>query len=280
MPLRLYRPTTPARRHTSVDDFSDITSRRSLKRLTRTKKRQGGRNNQGKITVRHQGGGAKQYLRQIDFRQDKFDIPAKLVAIEYDPTRSVRIAVAQYTDGDKRYVLLTEGLGVGATIMASQKAIKPEVGNRMPLAFIPVGMGVHSIEFAPGRGAEMVRSAGNVAQIMAVEGAYAQLRLPSGEVRLVPKEAAATVGQLAGQHRQHLRIGKAGRNRHRGIRPSVRGKAMNPVDHPHGGGEGHNPIGMPHPKTPWGKPALGVKTRQPKKQSDTFILRRRNDKKS
>lgn len=280
MALRLYRPTTPSRRHTSVDDFSALTSRRSLKRLTTTKKRQGGRNNQGKITVRHQGGGAKRFLRKIDFRQDKFDIPAKLVALEYDPNRSVRIAVVQYTDGDKRYALLTEGLGIGAMIMSSQKAIKPEIGNRMPLEFIPVGMGVNSVELAPGRGAEMVRSAGNVAAIMAIEGAYAQLKLPSGEVRLVPKECSATIGQLSGQHQRHLRLGKAGRKRHMGIRPSVRGKAMNPVDHPHGGGEGHNPIGMAHPKTPWGKPALGVKTRKPKKQSNAFIVHHRNTKKS
>ncbi|MFA5358781.1 MAG: 50S ribosomal protein L2 [Patescibacteria group bacterium] len=280
MEIKLYKPTTPARRRTSVDDFSDITSKRSLKNRIQIKKSQGGRNNTGKITVRHRGGGAKNFYRQVDFKQDKFDIQAKLIAVEYDPNRSVRIGVLAYADGEKRYILLPEGVKVGQVVTSSKKAIKPEIGNRMPLEFIPVGMFVHNVELTPGKGGEIVRSAGTSAQFMALEeGGLAQLRLPSGEIRAVTKECLATIGQLSGQQHRHIRIGKAGRRRHMGFRPSVRGKAMNPVDHPHGGGEGHNPIGLKHPKTPWGKPARGVKTRKHGKYSDKLIIQRRKKRK-
>lgn len=277
--LRLYKPTTPARRHASVADFSHITSKASLKKQLRAAKKTGGRNHHGRITVRHQGGGAKRFLRAVDFKQDKFDIVGKVTGIEYDPNRSVDLAVVTYTDGDKRYLLLPENVTVGSVMLSSRQGIKPEPGNRMPLEHMPLGVIVHNIELKPGKGGAIVRSAGTAAQVMAVEGAYAQLRLPSGEVRLVPKECAATIGQLSGQQHIHIRYGKAGRMRHRGIRPSVRGKAMNPVDHPHGGGEGHNPIGMKAPKTPWGKPALGVLTRRPKKYSDALIVARRKSRK-
>ncbi len=279
MSLKVYKPTTPARRRTSVERSDDITAQRSLKRKLTTRKRTGGRNNQGKITVRHRGGGAKRFLREVDFTRNKFDIPAKLTTIEYDPNRNVRIAVATYADGEKRYVLVPEGLKVGSKIISSQKGVKPEVGSRMPLEFIPVGMTVYNIELTPGKGGAIVRSAGTAAQLMAVEGKFAQLRLPSGEVRLVPKSCLATIGQLGQQQHQRVRVGKAGRKRHMGIRPTVRGKVMNPVDHPHGGGEGSNPIGLKHPKTPWGKPALGVKTRKKNKPSDKLIVRSRHRKK-
>jgi large subunit ribosomal protein L2 len=276
MGLRIYKPTTAARRQTSVDDFSDVTSKRSLKSKIVIKKKNAGRNNQGKITMRHQGGGVKRFLRAVDFKQDKFDLPGRIVAIEYDPNRSTRLAVVNYPDGEKRYIISPEGLTVGNQVISSQKAIKPEIGNRMPLEYIPVGMMVHNIELVPGKGGELVRSAGGGAQLMAVEGKFAQLKMPSSEVRLVPKICLATVGQLSVLYHRHIRLGKAGRVRHMGIRPTVRGKAMNPVDHPHGGGEGHNPIGMRRPKTPWGKPALGVRTRKPGRSSDHLIVRRRN----
>jgi len=279
MGIKIYKPTTPARRKTSVDDFSDLTAKRSLKNKLKIKKKTGGRNNQGKITIRHRGGGEKQYYREIDFKQNKFDIEGKITAIEYDPSRSARIAVVTYNDGDKRYILLTEGLKVGDKIIISNKAIDPEPGNRMPLEFIPVGMPVHNIELTPGKGGELVRAAGMAAQLMAIEGKFAQLKMPSGEVRLISKDCLATIGQLSGQHHRQVRIGKAGRKRHLGIRPTVRGKAMNVVDHPHGGGEGGSPIGMKHPKTPWGKPALGVRTRKKGKPSDKLIIKRRKSKK-
>jgi len=275
MSLRIYKPTSPARRQTSVERFDNVTTKRALKNKLFTKKGKGGRNSQGKITVRHQGGGVKRFYRQIDFKQDKFDVVARVTGIEYDPNRSVRIAVLTYADGEKRYILLPEGLTVGSTVLSSLHAIKPEIGHRMPLELIPVGMMVHNIELNPGKGGAIVRSAGTAAQLMAVEGAYAQIKLPSSEVRLISKVCLATIGQLSGSHHRQVRLGKAGRKRHMGIRPTVRGKAMNPVDHPHGGGEGHNPIGLKHPKTPWGKPALGVRTRAAGKYSNNLIVRRR-----
>ncbi len=279
MGLRVYKPTTPARRHTSVDDYKDVTSKRSLKSKLKIKKKTGGRNSTGKITVRYRGGGNKQYYRQVDFKQNKFDIEGKIAEIEYDPNRSARLAVVTYVDGEKRYILLADGLEIGSKILSSEKAIKPEVGNRMPLEFIPVGMTVHNIELSPGKGGGIVRSAGTGAQLMGVEGKFAQLKLPSTEIRLVLKSCLATIGQLSAAYHRHLRVGKAGRKRHMGIRPTVRGKAMNPVDHPHGGGEGNTPIGLKHPKTPWGKPALGARTRKSKKASDKLIIKRRKNKK-
>ncbi|MBI5621854.1 50S ribosomal protein L2 [Candidatus Falkowbacteria bacterium] len=277
MAIKLYKPTTPTRRHSSVDDYKDATSKRSLKHRVMIRKKHGGRNSAGKISVRHQGGGAKQYYRQIDFKQNKFDIPGTITGIEYDPNRTVRIAVVTYTDGDKRYMLLPENLPVGAAVVSSRSAIKPELGNRMPLQYIPAGMVVHNIELSSGRGGALVRSAGAGAQLMGVEGEYAQLKLPSTEVRLVPKNCAASIGQLSSVQHQHIRLGKAGRKRHMGIRPSVRGKAMNPVDHPHGGGEGLSPIGLKHPKTPWGKIAIGGKTRQQRLSNRLIITRRKNN---
>lgn len=278
MGIRVYKPTTPARRRTSVDDFKDITAKRSLKNKLKSKKRTGGRNSQGKITIRHRGGGEKRYYRQVDFKQNKFGIKGKITEIEYDPNRSTRIAVVTYSDGEKIYILMPEGLKIGDMIMSSQEAGKPELGNRMPLEFIPIGMTVHNVELTPGKGGELVRSAGTGAQLMAIEGKFAQLKIPSGEIRLVSKNCFATIGQLSTGYHRHIRIGKAGRKRHMGIRPTVRGKAMNPVDHPHGGGEGGSPIGMKHPKTPWGKPALGVRTRKKGKFSDKLIIKRRKSR--
>ncbi|MFA6534416.1 MAG: 50S ribosomal protein L2 [Patescibacteria group bacterium] len=276
MGLRIYKPTSPARRQTSVDDFKDVTAKRSLKgKLTMKSRSTNGRNNQGKITVRHRGGGAKKFYRQIDFKQDKFDVAGVITAIEYDPNRTGRIAVVTYTDGDKRYILVPDGLTVGSKIISSHQAIKPEIGSRLPIEFIPVGSLIYNIELTPGQGGEIVRSAGTAAQLMAIEGQFAQLKLPSSEIRLLPKECLATVGQTSVIYHRQIRLGRAGRRRHQGWRPSVRGKAMNPVDHPHGGGEGHNPIGMKHPKTPWGKPALGVRTRKTGKYSDRLIVSRR-----
>lgn len=276
MTIRLYKPTSPGRRISSVDAFDDITKKQPEKTLIRIKKRTGGRNSAGKITVRHRGGGAKQYYRIIDYRHDRLDIPATIQAIEYDPNRRARIALISYPDGEKRYVLAPIGLTVGEQIMTSQERIDVKIGNRMPLDVLPLGTVVFEIELAPGKGGQLVRTAGTGAKVMAVEGAYATLKLPSGEVRLVPKKSMATIGQVSNPDAMHIRYGKAGRYRHMGIRPTVRGKAMNPVDHPHGGGEGHNPIGMKHPKTPWGKNAFGVLTRRPKKYSDNLIIERRS----
>jgi large subunit ribosomal protein L2 len=279
MPIKRYKPTTPGRRRSSVDAFSDVTTTTPYKPLLTIKKRTGGRNSYGRITCRHRGGGAKRFLRKVDFKREKFDVPAKVETIEYDPNRNARIALVCYADGERRYIVAPVGLEVGAKILSSQKNLKISVGNRFPLHMIPEGMSIFNIELIPGKGAEMVRSAGTMAQLMAVDDKYAQIKLPSGEVRLVPRNCMATIGQVSNPDFMHIRWGKAGRKRHLGIRPTVRGKAMNPCDHPHGGGEGRSPIGMKAPKTPWGKKALGVKTRNAKKASSKLILKRRKSKK-
>jgi large subunit ribosomal protein L2 len=273
MPIKNYKPTTNARRLSSVQSFKDITKSEPEKSLVVFRKQKSGRS-LGKITVRHRGGGARRYVRVIDFRRDKFDTPAKVMAIEYDPNRGARLALLQYVDGEKRYILAPQGLEVGAMIVSTKGRGEVKVGNRLPLENIPVGFNVYDIELEPGKGGQMARGAGATVQLLAVEGGFATLKLPSGETRLVAKECLATVGAVSNPDYGLIRWGKAGRTRHRGIRPTVRGKVMNPVDHPHGGGEGRNPIGLKHPKTPQGKPALGVKTRK-KKASDKMIVQRR-----
>ena len=275
MSIKIYKPTTPARRQTSVMLSRDITAKASEKSLIRSGKRMAGRNAQGKITVRHQGGGARKKVRVIDFKRDKFDIPATIIAIEYDPGRNSRIALLSYVDGDKRYMVAASESKVGDKVMSSKSKIDFKVGNAMPLVHIPAGMTVYNIELAPGRGGQLARSAGGNVALMGFDRGYAQLKLPSGEVRQVDENCLATIGAVSNSDFKNIRWGKAGRMRHRGIRPTVRGKVMNPVDHPHGGGEGHNPIGMKHPKTPWGKNAYGVKTRKKGKASDKFILAHR-----
>jgi large subunit ribosomal protein L2 len=279
MAIKVYKPTTPARRRTSVDRFDDVTRQRPNRKLRLAKKRTGGRNSSGRITVRHRGGGAKRFHRLVDYRREKFDMPAQVEAIEYDPNRKARIALVKYQDGEQRYILAPVDLQVGDQVISSPQRTEIKSGNRMPLEHIPLGMLVYNIEVTPGKGAQLVRTAGSSAKLMAVEGTYATIRMPSSEVRLIPRQAMATIGQVSNPDAMHIRIGKAGRKRHLGIRPTVRGKAMNPVDHPHGGGEGSNPIGLKNPKTPWGKPALGVLTRKMKKYSDKFIVRRRTKKK-
>ncbi len=275
MPIKIYRPVTKGRRISSVDAFSDITKFEPEKSLVYAKKRASGRNNQGKITVRHRGGGADRFVRIVDFKQDKYDIPAKVSAIEYDPGRGARLALLNYKDGEKRYIVAPQGLAVGDVIVSSRQLVEIKPGNRMPLAMIPVGVQVHNIELTPGSGGMVARGAGLGAQFMALEGDFAQLKLPSGEVRMFSKDCLATVGAVGNPDHRLVRWGKAGRTRHRGRRPEVRGKVMNPVDHPHGGGEGKHPIGLKHPKTLWGKPALGVKTRDKKKSSWKLIVKRR-----
>ncbi|HTM69236.1 MAG TPA: 50S ribosomal protein L2 [Candidatus Binatia bacterium] len=275
MPIKIYRPVTKGRRLSSVDAFSDITKWEPEKSLITAKKRASGRNNQGKITVRHRGGGANRYVRTVDFKQDKYDIPAKVASIEYDPGRGARIALLNYKDGEKRYIVAPQGLTVGETVISSRQLVEIKPGNRMPLSMIPVGVAVHNIELTPGTGGMVARGAGLGAQFMALEGDFAQLKLPSGEVRRFSKDCMATVGMVGNPDHRLVRWGKAGRTRHRGRRPEVRGKVMNPVDHPHGGGEGKHPIGLKHPKTLWGKPALGVKTRDKKKSSWKLIVSRR-----
>ncbi|MBQ8081344.1 MAG: 50S ribosomal protein L2 [Clostridia bacterium] len=273
MGIRVYKPTSAARRHMSVLTFEEITKKKPEKSLTEHIKKNSGRNAQGKITVRHQGGGSKKTYRLIDFKRDKKDIPAKVAAIEYDPNRSAFIALLHYVDGEKRYILAPLDVKVGDTIEAGENVdIKP--GNALPLANIPVGTLIHNVEIKPGRGGQLVRSAGMSAQLMAKEGAFAQVRLPSGEVRKIPINAMATIGTVGNTDHENVRIGKAGRTRHMGIRPTVRGVVMNPCDHPHGGGEGKSPVGMPAPVTPWGKPALGYKTRKHKKYSNRLIVKR------
>lgn len=279
MPVRRYNPTTNARRQSSVDTFSDVTKFEPEKALTLFRKSNGGRNNQGKITVRHQGGGARRYIRVIDFAGNKFDVLGTVAAIEYDPNRGARLALVEYADTEKRYMIAPLGLKVGDTVMSSQQLIESKPGSRMPLKFIPIGITIHNIELKPLQGGKLVRGAGNGAQLMAVENNLATVRMPSGEVRLILADASATVGQVGNIERNLIRWGKAGRSRLRGIRPTVRGKVMNPVDHPHGGGEGRNPIGMKFAKTPWGKHAHGVKTRQANKYSNKFIVTRRANKK-
>ncbi|MFH1404486.1 MAG: 50S ribosomal protein L2 [Patescibacteria group bacterium] len=273
MGVKKYKPTTPGRRISSVDDFSDITKTTPHKKLTIKRKQFAGRT-KGKITVRHKGGGAKRRIRLIDSKRTKYDIPANVLSIEYDPNRGSRIALLCYKDGEKTYIIAPNELKVGDTVVSSLTRGEIQIGYRYPLDQIPVGISVHDIELKPGKGGQIVRSAGASSQIMAVEGKYATLKLPSGEVRMVLKTCMATIGQVSNPDYRLIRWGKAGRIRHLGIRPTVRGKAMNPVDHPHGGGEGKHPIGMKHPKTPSGKPALGVKTRR-SKGSDKLIIKRR-----
>ncbi len=276
MGIKTYKPYTPSRRHMTGSDFSEITTNRPEKSLVVSLKKNSGRNNQGKITVRHHGGGNRRKYRLIDFKRNKKDgIPATVKTIEYDPNRSANIALICYADGEKAYILAPEGLKVGMKVMSGVHAeIRP--GNCLPLSEIPVGTMIHNIELNPGRGGQMVRAAGNGAQLMAKEGKYATLRLPSGEMRLVPIVCRATVGVVGNGDHNLINIGKAGRKRHMGIRPTVRGSVMNPNDHPHGGGEGRAPIGRPGPCTPWGKPALGLKTRNKHKKSNKYIIRRRD----
>ena len=277
MAIRVYKPTSAARRFMSVLTYEEITKKTPEKSLIEYLKKNAGRNNQGKITVRHQGGGNKIKYRVIDFKREKRDIPAKVAAIEYDPNRTAFIALLNYADGEKRYILAPVGLNVGDTVVAGEQAdIKP--GNSLPIGAIPVGTLIHNVEVKPGRGGQLVRSAGAYAQLMAKEGEYAQVRMPSGEVRKVPMNAYATIGTVGNIDHANVRIGKAGRTRHMGIRPSVRGVVMNPCDHPHGGGEGKSPVGMPAPVTPWGKPALGLKTRKHKKYSNRLIVKRAGKK--
>ena len=274
MAIRVYKPTSPARRFMSVLTYEEVTKKTPERSLIEDMRHKAGRNNQGKITVRHQGGGARRKYRIIDFKRNKNDgIPATVKAIEYDPNRTCFIALLYYANGDKSYILAPLGLNVGDTVMSGPNAdIKP--GNCLPIANIPLGTLVHNIEIKIGRGGQMVRSAGTAAQVMAKEGEYAQIRLPSGEVRRVSMNARATIGQVGNTDHSNVRIGKAGRKRHMGVRPTVRGVVMNPCDHPHGGGEGKSPVGMPAPVTPWGKPALGYKTRKHKKYSNRLIVKR------
>lgn len=272
MAVKRHNPTTPSMRFIVTSSFEEITKTTPEKSLLATKKRKAGRNNQGKITVRHQGGGAKKHYRIIDFKRNKDDIKAKVVAIEYDPNRSAYIALLQYVDGEKRYILAPVGLTVGAEVMSGENA-EIKVGNALPLAKIPVGSIVHNIELHPGRGGQFARSAGISARLMAKEGNYATLKMPSGEMRMVLATCRATIGQVGNVDYSNTKVGKAGANRHRGVRPTVRGSAMNPVDHPHGGGEGKAPIGRKNPMTPWGKPALGLKTRK-KTKSNRLIVKR------
>lgn len=277
MALKSFRPTSPGLRQMTVSQFDEITTNKPEKSLTATLNKKSGRNNQGRITVRHRGGGAKRLYRIIDFKRNKDHIPAKVATIEYDPNRSANIALLHYVDGEKRYIIAPEGLKVGATVL-SGAGIDITPGNALPLSSIPVGTIIHNIEMKPGKGAQIVRSAGNYAQLMAKEGRYAQVRMPSGEVRMILIDCRATVGTIGNGEHSNITIGKAGRKRHMGIRPTVRGVVMNPNDHPHGGGEGRSPIGRKHPVTPWGKPALGHRTRKNNKPSDKFIVRRRYGK--
>ncbi len=279
MPIKVYKPTTPGRRKSSVDAFADITKSEPQKSLISILKKHSGRNNQGKLTVRHQGGGVKRFYRIVDFKQKKFDAPATVIAIEYDPNRGPRVALVEYADKTRAYILCPQGLNVGDVVMSSDKAIEAKVANRMKLEHIPIGLFVYSIEMTPGKGGQLVRGAGLSAQFTGIEGDYAQLRLPSGETRMVPKACYASVGMVGNADYRLIRWGKAGRMRLRGIRPRVKGKNMNPVDHPHGGGEGHSPIGQKRgPRTIYGKAARGVKTRKPQKWSNKFIISSRRKK--
>ncbi|MDO9493070.1 50S ribosomal protein L2 [Acetobacterium sp.] len=277
MGIRKYKPTSPGRRNMSVNTFEEITKKEPEKSLLKPLKKHAGRNNYGRITVRHQGGGAKRKYRIIDFKRNKDNIPGKIAGIEYDPNRSSNIALVHYADGEKRYIIAPLKLKVGDVIFSGPES-DITIGNCLPLQNIPVGTTVHCVELKNGKGAQMVRSAGASAQLMAKEGNYATLRLPSGEMRLVRIECRATIGQVGNLDHQNVRIGKAGRKRHMGIRPTVRGSVMNPCDHPHGGGEGRAPIGRSGPVTPWGKPTLGYKTRKKNKPSDKYIVRARNKK--
>src|SRR3954449_3235220 len=272
MPLRSYKPTSAGRRFQTRPTFEEITTREPYKPLLEAKLRISGRNNQGRMTVRHRGGGQKRFYRRIDFKRDKLDVPAKLATVEYDPNRSARIGLLHYADGEKRYMLVPNGLNVGDTVVAGLSA-EARVGNALPLRNIPLGTTIHNIELVPGKGGQIVRSAGGAAQLLAKEGDHAQVRLPSGEVRRVDMRCTATVGQVGNLDHENQSIGKAGRARHMGLRPETRGVAMTPRDHPHGGGEGKSPTGMP-PKTPWGKPAMGHRTRRNKISGQNIVRSR------
>lgn len=274
MAVKVYKPVTPSLRGMTGYTFEEITKTKPERTLIVVRKKSAGRNSYGRITVRHRGGGNRQFIRIVDYKRNKVNIPAKVAAIEYDPNRTARLALLFYVDGEKRYIVAPLGLRVGDTVMAGPQAdIRP--GNSLPISNIPVGTMIHNIEISQGKGGQLVRSAGAAAQLLAKEGDYAQIRLPSGEVRLVRQVCYATIGQVGNLDHGNVKLGKAGRKRHMGIRPGVRGTAMTPRDHPHGGGEGRQPVGMSGPKTPWGKPALGYKTRRNKK-TDQFIVRRRN----
>ena len=277
MAIKKYNPTSPARRNMTVSTFEEITKKSPEKSLLETKKEKAGRNSYGRITVRHRGGGNKVKYRIIDFKRKKDGMKATVIGIEYDPNRSANIALLQYEDGEKTYIIAPLGLKDGDVVLSGEGAdIKP--GNALKIKDIPVGTLIHCIELVPGKGAQMVRAAGNSAQLMAKEGKYAQVRLPSGEVRMVSVECKATIGEVGNSDHENIKVGKAGKTRYKGIRPTVRGVVMNPCDHPHGGGEGKSPIGRPAPVTPWGKPALGLKTRKKKNRTDKFIVKRRNAK--
>lgn len=275
MGIKSFKPTSPGVRHQTVSTFEEITKKQPEKALVEVLKKHSGRNNTGRITVRHKGGGATIKYRIIDFKRSKDDVPAKVAAIEYDPNRSANIALLHYADGEKTYILAPNKLKVGDVVVSGPTS-DIKVGNALPLRNIPVGTVIHNIELKPGKGGQMVRAAGNSAQLMAKEGDYAQVRIPSGEVRMVRIECRATIGQVGNLDHENITIGKAGRKRHMGIRPTVRGSVMNPCDHPHGGGEGRAPIGRPAPVTPWGKPALGYKTRKKNKASDKYVVRSRH----
>ncbi|MFR6064544.1 MAG: 50S ribosomal protein L2 [Eubacterium sp.] len=277
MAIKNYKPTTPSRRNMSVTDYSSLSKVAPERSLLEPISKKSGRNSYGRITVRHRGGGNRRKYRVIDFKRQKFDMPATVKTIEYDPNRSAHIALIQYEDGTKSYITAPEGLKIGTTVVAGPNA-DIVAGNALPLKNIPVGTVIHNVELYPGRGAQLARSAGNSAQLMAIEGPYALLRLPSGELRNVPVDCMATIGVVGNTDHANVKIGKAGRKRNMGWRPTVRGSVMNPNDHPHGGGEGKSPIGRPGPVTPWGKPALGYKTRNKKKASNKMIVRRRNGK--
>lgn len=277
MALKKYSPTSPARRFMTVSTFENIEKKEPEKSLVEPLRKKGGRNAYGRITVRHQGGGAKQKYRIIDFKRDKDGIKAKVASIEYDPNRTANIALLIYVDGEKRYIIAPVDLKVGDIVESGENA-DIRSGNSLPIANIPVGTMIHNIELKPGKGAQLVRAAGNSAQLMAKEGDYAQVRLPSGEVRMIRLNCKATIGQVSNIENENITVGKAGRKRWMGIKPTVRGVVMNPVDHPHGGGEGRSPIGRPSPVTPWGKPTLGYKTRKKNNKSDKYIIKRRNQK--
>ena len=277
MGIKQFKPTTKSRRGMTVSTYEEITKAKPERSLTTSLKKNAGRNSYGRITVRHQGGGSRRKYRIIDFKRRKDNVPAVVIAIEYDPNRTANIALIEYEDGEKAYILAPIGLKVNDKVMSGEKAdIKP--GNALPISCIPVGTMIHCIELKPGKGAQMVRSAGNSAQLMAKEGKYAHVRLPSGEMRLVSVDCTATIGEVGNSEHENIKLGKAGKSRWLGKRPEVRGSVMNPNDHPHGGGEGKSPVGRPGPVTPWGKPALGYKTRNKKKASNKFIVKRRNSK--
>jgi len=279
MGIRKAKPTTPGLRHASFDTFSDVTRQDPEKSLLLPKKSSGGRNAQGKITVRHRGGGAKRAIRIVDTKRDKFGIPARVAEIEYDPNRGARLALLNYVDGEKRYIVMPTDIKVNDKLLSSQEKIEIKNGNAMPVKYIPAGIAVHNVELEPGKGGKIARGAGNSVYVMGTEGSFSQLKMPSGEIRLVKAECMCTVGQVSNADKRHISIGNAGRKRHMGFRPTVRGTVMNPVDHPHGGGEGNQSIGLKRPKTPWGKPALGVKTRKNHRTERLIVKRRGGSKK-